>query len=150
MKVNINKDFEDFFRLLNKYKVKYLVIGGYAVIYYTEIMMTKDLDIWIEPTEENARKVVNVIKEFLSPNLELKERDFISKEKIFQIGIEPNRIDLISHIEGVDFKESYKKRRKTKYGKETIYIIDLDDLIKNKEILKRPQDILHLEKLKKV
>lgn len=150
MKVNINKDFEDFFRLLNKYKVKYLVIGGYAVIYYTEIMMTKDLDIWIEPTEENARKVVNVIKEFLSPNLELKERDFISKEKILQIGIEPNRIDLISHIEGVDFKESYKKRRKTKYGKETIYIIDLDDLIKNKEILKRPQDILHLEKLKKV
>jgi hypothetical protein len=147
METVVNKDFEDFFHLLNKYEVEYLIVGGYAVVFYSEVMYTKDLDIWINPKKKNIKKVINVIKEFLNSDVEIDERDF-SEDKIFQIGIEPNRIDLITKIEGVNFEKSYKKKEIATYGKEKIYIIDIDDLIKNKEILKRPQDILHLKKLK--
>ncbi len=148
MKIPINKDFEDFFHVLNKNKVEYLVIGGYAVIYYTEPISTKDLDIFVNPTLRNSKRVYKSLKEFLNMELkDLKEDDFAKKEIIYQIGISPNRIDIINKIKGVNFETAWKRKKYFLYGKEKVWVIDKRDLIKNKKLLGREQDLWHLKKL---
>lgn len=148
MRIPINKDFEDFFHILNKNKVEYLVVGGYAVIYYSEPIATKDLDIWVNPTRENSKKVYKSIEEFFGcPLKDAKEEDFATPGTIYQIGISPNRIDIVNQIKGVSFKTAWKKREFFKYGKEKVWVIGKKDLIKNKKLLKREQDLWHLKKL---
>ncbi len=144
-KIPLNKDFENFFHILNKNKVKYLVVGGYAVIYYSEPVATKDIDIFVNPEKENSKKVYKSIEEFFGFSLkDIKENDFAKLGLIYQIGISPNRTD----IKGIDFKKAWKNRNFFKYGKEKVWVISKKDLIKNKELLKREQDIWHLKKLK--
>jgi hypothetical protein len=147
--LKINKDFEDFFKILNKNKVQYLVVGGYAVIYYSEPIATKDIDIFINPTKKNSEKVYKSIKEFFGVSIkDLSKHDFAKPGIIYQIGISPNRIDILNKIKGISFKKAWKNKKFFKYGKEKVWVIGKEDLIKNKKLLKREQDILHLKKLK--
>jgi len=134
------KDFEELLKLFNKNKVKYCIVGAYAVAFYAEPRYTKDMDILIEPDKENARRIIKSLTEFGFKNLTLEEKDLIGKRKIIQLGYEPVRIDLITSIEGCDFKEVWENRASGTYGKHKAFFIGLNELIKNKKKSGRRQD----------
>ncbi len=147
--MKLSPDYKDLFKIFNKYKVKYLVVGAYAVIYYTEPRFTKDIDLLVEPEVKNAEKVYKALSKFGAPLNNIKIKDFINKDLIYQIGVAPIRIDIIMKLPGVKFRNAWKRRKQTLYDKVRINIIDIRDLINAKEKIKRPQDILDLKKLKK-
>jgi hypothetical protein len=141
----IEKDYEELLKLFNKYKVKYCVVGAFAVAFYAIPRYTKDMDIFIASSKDNANRILNALNEFGFGNLELSANDFSKEGKIIQLGYEPVRIDIITSIEGCTFKQVWKHREKGKYGKENVHFIALDDLIKNKQVSKRKQDKADLE-----
>jgi len=150
VKVELSPDYKDLLKIFNKYKVRYIVVGAYAVIYYTVPRYTKDLDIWVEPTPENADKIYNALKEFGAPLIDVQQEDFTNKSLIYQIGVAPVRIDLITSIPGVEFTLAWKNRKRTNYDRVPINILDIKSLIKSKKILRRDQDILDLKRLTKL
>lgn len=150
VKVELSPDYKDLLKIFNKYKVRYIVVGAYAVIYYTVPRYTKDLDIWVEPTPENADKIYNALKEFGAPLIDVQREDFTNKSLIYQIGVAPVRIDLITSILGVEFAFAWKNRKRTNYDRVPINILDIKNLIKSKKILRRDQDILDLKRLTKL
>jgi hypothetical protein len=143
----VNSDFKDLFALFNKEKVEYLVVGAHAVIFYAEPRYTKDLDIWINPTGPNAVRVMKALKEFGAPLGNSTVDDFTDPEKIFQIGVAPNRIDILMGISGVEFAAAFKKKTATTYSDIPISIIGKHDLILSKKATGRPQDLLDIERL---
>lgn len=143
----MNQDFKDLFKLLYDNEVKYLVVGAYAVIYYAEPRYTKDLDIWIEPTLENAKRLWKVLTVFGAPLKNISVEDFCNRELVYQIGIAPNRIDIIMDVSGVDFSSAWGKRVTSSYDKEPIYIIDIEDLIRAKKATNREQDRIDIKNL---
>jgi hypothetical protein len=143
----VNQDFKDLFKVFNEYKVKYLVVGAYAVIYYAEPRYTKDLDIWVEPSLENARLVWKALTDFGAPLEGVALEDFCNPELVYQIGVAPNRIDIMMGIPGVDFSSAYERKVESTYGEEPIKIIAIDDLINAKRTVGREQDRLDVKNL---
>ncbi|MDZ7319558.1 MAG: hypothetical protein ONB11_10410 [candidate division KSB1 bacterium] len=137
-------------KTLNDCGVRYLVAGGYAVMYYTEPVFTKTIDIWVKPTPDNAKKVWQALAEFGAPLEQVSLADFCNKDLIYQIGVAPNRIDIMMDIPGVDFEKAWKKKSESHYGDVPIYILSLDDLIKAKTQAARDQDLLDLKNLKAI
>jgi len=128
-------DFEDMLLLLEKNRVRYLIIGGLAFIYHAKPRYTKDMDLWIDPDLENVRRANKALAEFGSPFLINTEK----KEEILQIGIAPDRIDLLRHVAGARFETAWKKRIRGKYGKVVANWIDLDSLIRIKGKIDHPR-----------
>lgn len=145
--MRVEKDFEEFIKLLNYQKVKYLVVGAYALIYYTYPRNTGDINFFIETSSENAKKILKVIKDFGFESVELEEKDLTKPDSIIQFGFSPNRIDLITGISGVTFSEAYKNKVKARLGSEDVYLISPDDLLKNKKAANRTKDIADAELL---
>ena len=145
----VNPDFKDLFKIFNKHHVEYLVVGAYAVIYYTIPRYTKDLDIWINPTSENADKVWSALEEFGAPLIDISRKDFTDEDLIYQIGIEPNRIDIIMGICGVRFPEAWREREESTFGGIPIVIIGRRHLIQSKRSANRPQDLIDVENLER-
>jgi len=151
---NFSKDILEFLSLLYKYSVKYLIIGGEAVIYYGHVRLTGDIDLYYENTPENVDCLFKTLKEFWGgsiPGIERKE-ELAEPGIIVQFGVPPNRIDLLNKITGVNFPDAWQNRKteKLKIKKEfiEIYYIGLNELIKNKKALKRPRDLEDLRYLK--
>ncbi len=148
--MRIEKDFKEFIRLLNEKKVKYLIVGGFAFSFYAIPRYTKNLDVFIERSKENIKKLMNVLKEFGFENVGLKEEDFLNENNIIQLGYEPVRIDILVSIEGISFIEAWKQKRIGHYGGEECFYISIDDLIKNKEATGRLRDKADAEILKRI
>ena len=110
------KDFEDFIKSLNKNKVKYCIIGAFAVGLYGYPRYTGDIDILVEPAPGNAEKIIKAIKEFGFKSLDLTEKDFSQENKVIQLGYEPVRIDLITSLGGITFKEIWIHKEEGTYG----------------------------------
>jgi len=146
--VDISLDYKDLFRILNKHKVKYLVVGAYAVIYYTVPRFTKDLDIWVKTDLENANRIYKALQDFGAPLHNILPDDFAGKNLIYQIGVAPVRIDIIVGLNGVSFDTAWKNRVKSSYDNVSINIIGKKELIKLKKKSGRKQDQLDLENLK--
>ena len=134
------KDFEELLKLFNKNKVRYCIVGAYAVAFYAEPRYTKDMDIFVEPDKDNAHRIIKSLEEFGFKSLGLEEIDFIQKGKIIQLGFEPVRIDLITSIKGCNFKDAWKNRTIGFYGDQKVIFIGLNELIKNKKKTGRKQD----------
>jgi hypothetical protein len=147
--MKIEKDYKEFIALLNKNRVKYLVVGGFAFSYYVEPRFTQDIDIFIEASKENSKKVMNTLDEFGFGDTGLKERDFQKSGRIIQLGYSPVRIDIITSITDVSFESAWKKKTKGKYGDTSCFFISKEDLIRNKQGIGRAQDIADVIKLKK-
>jgi len=146
---NLEQDFLDFIRLCNNYNVKYLVIGGYAVAVYGYPRLTKDLDVCIQVSEENAEKMTQVINDFGLGSLKLKKEDFLKKDFVTQLGYAPVRIDILNDLDAVSFDDAWKKRIVVMISDVSINFIGYDELLKVKEKAGRKQDIADIEKLKK-
>lgn len=145
--MQVSLDYEDLFKTLNAYKIRYLVVGGYAVMYYTEPRYTKDIDIWIIPEINDTKKIYDALRKFGAPLVDIMPDDFKDKKLIFQIGVAPVRIDIMIDIPGVNFKTAWKNRKRVKYGKTSINIISRAELILAKKKTGRTQDKLDLERL---
>ncbi|KAF0110319.1 MAG: hypothetical protein FD147_1704 [Chloroflexi bacterium] len=143
----MNQDFKEFIESLNTNDVQYLVIGGYAVAFHGVPRYTKVLDIWINPTVENAIRIISALKEFGFQSLGIQVGDLTTPAQTIQLGYPPERIDLITTIDGVEFSECYQKGIKFEDSGVTINVIDLENLIKNKKASGRAQDIADLENL---
>lgn len=105
-----NSDFRDLLRSFNAAGVKYLVVGGYAVMVHTEPRYTKDLDLWIRPDLENARAVLAALSEFGAPIGGVKPEDFTEPEIFFQIGVDPVRVDIMTSVTGLDFETAWDRK----------------------------------------
>ena len=145
----LNKNFADFLRLLTEKKVKYLVIGGYAVAFHGFVRATGDLDVFVEISDENAEKLVSTFSDFGFADPALTKELFLEKGKIVRIGVPPIRIEILNDISGVCFSDCYKDRIEEKIGELTIAFIDLNNLIKNKESSGRPKDLADVHELTK-
>ncbi|MBU2444407.1 MAG: nucleotidyltransferase [Bacteroidetes bacterium] len=146
----MNKDFKEFIQSLNDNKVKYLVVGGYAVAFHGYPRYTKDLDIWIWINESNIQKLLKAITDFGFEDLNLKAEDFLDRESVVQLGYPPNRIDLIGELIGVDFETCYENMVKITIDNVEMNFIDLENLVKNKKALGRHQDLADLENLQQL
>lgn len=143
----LNPDFIEFFQLLNENNVQYLIIGGYAVAYHGHPRYTKDIDVWICIDPNNAGRVVKTLTDFGFESLGLKEEDFLETDTVIQLGVAPNRIDLIMGVAGVEFGECYAKRAETEIAGIKLSFIDLESLKKSKQASGRLQDLADVENL---
>lgn len=145
--MEISSDYKELFGILNGYKVRYLIVGAYAVTFYTEPRFTKDIDIWVDSDINNAGRLYKALAEFGVPLGGVSVADFANENMIYQIGVAPVRIDIISGLRGLRFDKAWENRKKTKYGGINVAMLSLKDLIFLKKKAKRPQDILDVIKL---
>jgi hypothetical protein len=143
----VNPDFRELFSALNAAEARYLVVGAYAVIHYTDPRYTKDLDIWVEPCAENAARVLRALRAFGAPVADLTTANLCDPDMVFQIGIEPNRVDILMGLEGLEFSSAWPRAENVTYGGEPIRVLGLDDLLLAKRAAGRPQDRLDVERL---
>jgi hypothetical protein len=144
-----NIDFLEFLELLDKHKVDFLLVGGYAVILHGYIRSTGDIDLWIDKTEKNYQKLKKAYFDFGTPIFSIEEFQS-EKFDVWGIGSEPSKIEILTKVDGLNFVESYKKRRFFKTEKTTIPYIDFDDLIKNKKTSARYKDLADIDQLNKL
>ena len=145
----VNSDFSDLLRIFNANRVKYLVIGGYAVVQYAEPRYTKDLDVWISTDETNAEAVYKSLREFGAPLEELTAKDFAEEGFFFQMGIPPVRVDILMGIPGAKFEDCWQRRNEVDFDGMPICFISKQDLIAVKRASGRPQDLIDADSLSK-
>jgi predicted nucleotidyltransferase len=148
--MELDKDFKEFIQLLNAYKVKYLVIGGYAVNFHGYPRYTKDIDFWLWMTPENIAQVIKALKEFGFGSLNLGLEDFMTPDNIIQLGYEPYRIDLLVDLEGVEFETCFERKIEGELDDVKINFLSLQDLILTKKTAGRLQDLADAEQLEKI
>lgn len=143
----LNKDFKEFIGLLNANDVKYLIVGGYAVGFHGYPRYTKDLDIWILVSHENAENVFKSLQQFGFGSLGLRKEDFLQPDEFVQLGFPPNRIDIVTSCDGVEFEICYESRIQITVEDLVINFIDIENLKRNKKASARPQDLADLDNL---
>ncbi len=143
----INSDFRDLFAALYDADARFIVVGAYAVVHYTEPRYTKDLDIWVDRSPQNAARVFQALIRFGAPTDSVTVADFQNPEVIYQIGVEPNRIDILMSIDGTEFSEAFERATQSTYGSTPIRILGLVDLMAAKLAAGRSQDLLDLKRL---
>jgi len=145
--MKVEKDFREFIALLNRHDVHYLIIGGFAYSFYAEPRYTKDIDILIEQSKKNAKKILDALKDFGFTDIGLTEKDFLESGQVIQLGVAPVRIDILTSIKGMDFQKFWKNRVAGRYGDIDVFFISKQDLIKCKRASGRKQDLADIEKL---
>jgi hypothetical protein len=123
-----NPDFRDLLSALSVEGAEFIVVGAHAVMFYTHPRYTKDLDVWVRPTQRNAEGVYRALRAFGAPMADLTVDDLATPGTIFQIGIAPNRIDILTSIEAVTFEEAWQRRVLSTYGGVPISLLSIDDL----------------------
>jgi predicted nucleotidyltransferase len=147
-------DVQEFLKLLAAHKVKYVIVGGEAVIYHGYARLTGDVDFFYESSRQNARKLYGALKEFWAGDIPgIKAFDELMEEGlILQFGVPPNRIDLINQISGVTFSEAWENKSTDSIesggNKIPVYWIGVKELIRNKEAIARPKDMEDLKYLR--
>ena len=143
----VNSDFSDLLNLFNANNVKYLIIGGYAVIQYAEPRYTKDLDLWISADKDNAAAVYKALKEFGAPLAGLTEADFAEEGYFYQMGRPPMRVDILMGIPGLGFEKAWQHRVEVDFDGLFVKFISREDLIEAKKASGRPQDLIDADLL---
>jgi predicted nucleotidyltransferase len=143
----MNSDFKELLRIFGQERVRYLIVGGYAVAKHAEPRYTKDLDIWVDNSEENAELVFKALNKFGAPLTNITAEDFTYPDIVFQMGIEPSRIDILMGVEVLTFNECWERKSTAVIDGTEIYFVSIDDLILNKRAVARPQDMVDVENL---
>ncbi|MCP4446133.1 MAG: nucleotidyltransferase family protein [Myxococcales bacterium] len=145
--MDINQDFSDLFAAFNASGVEYLVVGAHALAAHGHVRATKDIDVWIRASSTNAPRVIAALKAFGAPLSSVSESDFAEGGLVFQIGVAPVRIDILTEVDGLDFGEAWTNRVETAFGEQPCFVLSKEDLIKNKRASGRPQDLVDIERL---
>jgi hypothetical protein len=145
--VTPNPHFKELLSALNHCGAKYLVVGGYAVMLYTEPRYTKELDLWVEASEANAKGVFRALAEFGAPLAGIHAEDFEKPDLIYQLGVPPTRVDVLTSISGVKFEDAWTRRTEANFGEVRAFFIGLEDLLTNKRTVGRITDLADCERL---
>jgi hypothetical protein len=121
-------------------KVEFLLVGAFALAAHGLPRATGDIDLWIRRTSLNAKRVIRALQVFGAPLADVSEKDFLTPGLVFQIGVAPRRIDILTSIDGVDFDEAWPEREEVAVGGIRIPLISRKHLIRNKRAVGRPQD----------
>src|SRR5262245_13994609 len=143
----MNSDFSDMLSALSAEGVEYLLIGAYAMAVHGVPRATGDIDVWVRPSQENADRVLRALTRFGAPLGSLRAADLTGAGTVFQIGVAPNRVDVMTGIDGVGFDEAWSRRETRTIGGLTVEVIGRDDLIRNKRATGRTRDLADAEQL---
>lgn len=143
----MNQDFKELLLAFNEHNVEYLIVGAHALAAHGHVRATKDLDLWVRPDETNAQRVLRALSDFGAPSSDLTADDLTRKETIFQIGLPPLRIDIITNIDGVEFADAWPDRLETVFGGVPAFVISRHHLITNKKTAARLQDLADVQQL---
>ena len=146
----LNQDFLEFIELLEEEKVEYLVIGGYAVGLHGFPRYTGDIDFFVAISEDNAERILRVFEKFGFGEIGITQADFLKVDHVVEIGREPRKIQVLTGIDGVHFKECAERKVDMVIGGVSVKFIGKDDLIRNKAASGRPKDRIDVEELKKL
>lgn len=145
--MNISSDFKDLLRVFAASGVRFLVVGAHAVGYYGRPRATGDFDVWIDPAKDNARRVHDALRVFGAPIEHLSIEDLMGDDLIYQMGIAPNRIDILTGLSGLQFADAWPRRSEAKIDGLDVAFIGKDDLILNKRATGRVRDLADVEML---
>ncbi|MBL0127870.1 MAG: hypothetical protein IPP83_10540 [Flavobacteriales bacterium] len=143
----LSKDFKEFVALLKKHEAEYMIVGGYAVGVHGYPRYTGDLDIWLDPTEANAKRVLRAIDDFGFGSFKLTVADLTKEANVIQFGQPPLRIDLLTSIDGVTFDACYSNRKEVTFDGLAMNFIGYHDLVTNKKATGRHRDLDDLENM---
>lgn len=144
----MERDFKELLSILNDDGVRYLIVGGYAVIKHTEPRYTKDLDIWVSRNRMNAERLFKSLRRFGAPLKGMSASDFTKEGFFYTMGMAPIRLDILLDLKSLDFDECWKRRIESDLAGVTACFISATDLIINKEAVGRHQDLADAEKLR--
>ncbi len=149
MSISLNLDFQDFIRCFNTATVDYIVVGGYAVIYYGSSRTTGDIDIWVRRSEDNYNRIKNAFRDFGMPVFDMTKENFLYNEQIdvFSFGTPPVSIDILTDLKGLTFDEAYVQAVDAVWDNVPVKVLELRDLIKAKRAAGRHKDLDDIENL---
>jgi len=145
--MEIRNDFKELLVLFNKHKVEYLIVGGYALAFHGAPRFTGDMDLFVRPVLENARRILTALNEFGFGSLDLSENDFTTPGKVIQLGVPPIRIDIITSISGLSWEKADMGKVPGQYGRIPACFIGREDFITNKKATGRKKDASDIEAL---
>lgn len=146
----LNQDYKEMLQILQKHNVDHILVGAYALAAQGYPRNTLDIDIWVDPTPANSSKVYKALAQFGAPLNDIDVNTFKCKGIVFQIGVAPRRIDIITEISGnIEFEEAKIRSTRADIEGLSLNILSIEDLIKNKNSTGRPKDIVDVMNLKK-
>lgn len=143
----MNQDFVDLLRAFLDADVRFMVVGAYALAIHGRPRATGDLDVWIESTPDNAGRVMRALKAFGAPVDQIAEADFASPGVVYQLGVAPGRIDVLTELSGLTFDAAWPGHVERQFGSVTVPVIGLEDFIRNKRATGRAKDLGDIEGL---
>lgn len=143
----LNPDYRDILSAFESVGADYLLVGAYALAAHGQPRATGDIDLWVCPTRENAERVMQALQAFGAPLSSISPEDFAKPEVVFQIGVSPRRIDILTSIDGVEFDPAWKDRMEVEMEGVVVPVISRAHLIRNKQVLGRAQDKADIERL---
>ena len=143
----LNPDFKDMLSALSEAGADYLVVGAYALAAHGFPRATGDLDLWVRPTTDNAARVWQALAAFGAPTSKITVEDFSTPDIVYQLGVAPRRIDILTSISGVEFDQAWQSRKSIELDGLAVPVIGRDDLLANKRASGRPKDLADAETL---
>ncbi len=150
MSITINSDYKDLLAAFNAAKVEFLVVGAHALAAHGHPRYSEDFDVWVRPSEDNAVRVYEALSRFGAPMDRVSVSDFVNDDLIFQIGVAPIRIDVITSISGVTWEEAWPQKISATYGGIPVFVLGRETLIVNKRASGRRKDLIDIETLKRL
>ena len=145
--MGLSKDLREFLELLNSSGVEYVIVGAHSLAFHGRPRYTGDLDVLVQATPDNAAKLIGLVNRFGFADSGLKETDFLQPEQVIQLGVAPNRIDLLTSITGVSSADAFATRVSAALDEIPVFILGKEALIRNKRAVGRPQDLADLKTL---
>lgn len=146
----LNSDYSDMLRTLSECDVKFILVGGYALGALGYPRATLDIDFWVMASPENAAAVLRALKHFGAPLSNISETDLVTEGTIFQIGVVPRRINIITKIDGVSFADAYPRAEIVELEGIPVRVLSLQDLLANKRASGRPKDLWDVQLLERL
>jgi len=143
--MEIQQDFKELLQLFNRYNVEYVIVGSYALAHYGAPRYTGDIDLYVNPSHENAEKIISALADFGFGSLNLSVEDFCIPQRVVQLGTPPVRIDIITSITGVNWENAFKNRISDYYGDVPVFFLGREEYIANKKAIGRKKDIADLD-----
>ena len=146
----MNSDFKDLLRLFAEHEVRYLIVGGYAAMQYSQPRFTKDLDLWLEPSEANAARVMRAFATFGMPMIDVTPDDFTSEYFQYMVGRVPVVFDFLTSLPSLRFEDCWMNRMTDEGEGFPMHFLSREDLIQAKKLAGRPQDLADLDEIRRV